>query len=157
KMPELKVISRTSVMHYKNSNKNLREIARELGVSVVLEGSVRRAGNRLRIVGQLIDASNDEHIWAETYDRELKDVFDIQSEVAENIAGALRSNLSPVVKGRIDKSPTGNLDAYDLYLRGRDKLHGLTESDNAQAIELLEQALKLDPNFALCYASLADA
>ncbi len=118
KIRDLKVISRTSVMRYKGTQKPVREIASELGVATVLEGSVRRAGNQVRIVGQLVDARTDEHLWAETYDRDLKDVFTIQSEVAQQIAAALRATLSPAEKKRIEQRPTQNLAAYDLYLKG---------------------------------------
>ena len=120
KIRDLKVISRTSVMRYKGTQKPLREIAAELSVATVLEESVRRAGNRVRIVGQLIDARTDEHLWAETYDREIKDVFAIQSEVAQRIATALKATLSPAEKKRIEQSPTQDLAAYDLYLKGRE-------------------------------------
>ena len=157
KIADLKVISRTSVMPYKNTNKSLREIAKELDVSVILEGSVRRSGNRLRIVGQLIDASTDEHIWADTYDRELKDVFEIQSDVAHHIADALKTKLSPAEKQRIEKKPTENLAAYDLYLKARGYWNRVRKNDNEQAIALFKQTIDLDPQFALAYAGLADA
>ncbi len=157
KIGELKVISRTSVIRYKNSEKSLREIAKELGVASVLEGSVRRAGSRIRIVGQLIDAKSDEHIWAETYDREFKDIFDIQSDVAKQIAAALKARLSPAEKERIDKKSTENLDAYTLYLKGREYYYRYNKHDNGNAIELFKKALTLDPNYALAYAGLGDA
>src|SRR5262249_49426010 len=120
KIRDLKVISRTSVMRYKGTQKSVKEIAAELGVATILEGSVRRAGDRVRVVGQLVDGRTDEHLWAETYDRELKDVFAIQSEVAQRIASALRATLSPEERKRIEQRPTGNLAAYDLYLKGRE-------------------------------------
>jgi serine/threonine protein kinase/tetratricopeptide (TPR) repeat protein len=157
KISNLKVVSRTSVMSYKHTSKSLKEIGRELGVAVILEGSVRRAGDRVRIVGQLINAATDEHIWADTYDRDLKDVFAIQSEVAQQIASALQARLSPVEKQRIEKKPTENLAAYDYYLKGREKLNSVTKEDNDQAIGLFKKAVELDPHFALAYASLADA
>jgi serine/threonine protein kinase/Tfp pilus assembly protein PilF len=157
KVSELKVISRTSVLRYKNSEKSLREIARELGVASVLEGSVRRAGSRIRIVGQLVDANSDEHIWAETYDREFKDIFDIQSDVAKQIAAALKAQLSPAEKERIEKKSTENLDAYTLYLRGREYYYRYHKQDNQNAIKLFKKALELDPNYALAYAGLGDA
>ena len=152
KIRDLKVISRSSVMRYKGTQKPIQTIAAELGVATVLEGSVRRAGNRVRIVGQLIDARTDEHLWAETYDRELKDVFAIQSEVAQRIAAALKATLSPAEKKRIEQSPTQNLAAYDLYLKGRELYNRYRKADNEAAIELFQKALELDPAFALGYA-----
>ncbi len=157
KIRDLKVISRSSVMRYKGTQKPIQTIASELGVATVLEGSVRRAGNRVRIVGQLIDARSDEHLWAETYDRELKDVFAIQSEVAQRIAAALKATLSPAEKKRIEQSPTQNLAAYDLYLKGRELYNRHRKADNEAAIELFQKALELDPAFALGYAGLGDA
>ncbi len=157
KIADLKVISRTSVMSYKNTKKSLREIGKEIGVAVILEGSVRRSGDRLRIVAQLINASTDEHIWADTYDREMKDVFEIQSDVAQHIADALKTKLSTPEKQLIDKKPTENLAAYDLYLKAREHLNRFTKHDIQQAIEFFKQAISLDPGFALAYAGLADA
>ena len=157
KIRDLKVISRTSVMRYKGTQKPVREIASELGVATVLEGSVRRAGNRVRIAGQLVDARTDEHLWAETYDRELKDVFAIQSDVAQQIAGALRATLSPAEKRRIEQSPTRDLAAYDQYLKGRELYYRYRKSDNETAIALFQKALALDASFALAYAGLGDA
>ncbi|MEO8430025.1 MAG: protein kinase [Acidobacteriota bacterium] len=157
KIRDLKVISHSSVMRYRGTEKPIQTIAAELGVATVLEGSVRRAGNRVRIVGQLIDARSDEHLWAETYDRELKDVFAIQSEVAQRIAAALKATLSPAEKKRIEQSPTQNLAAYDLYLKGRELYNRYRKTDNEGAIDLFEKALALDPGFALGYAGLGDA
>jgi len=157
KISDLRVISRTSVMSYKGSKKNLRQIGRELGVATILEGSVRRSGDRVRIVSQLIDASTDEHLWADTYDRELRDIFDIQSDVAQRIAAALKAKLSPEEKERIQQKPTENLTAYDFYLKGRDYYYRYTKLDNENAIELFKKALELDPDYALAYAGLGDA
>jgi len=157
KISDLRVISRTSMMQYKNTKKNLRQIGEELNVATILEGSVRREDNRIRIVGQLIDARKDEHIWAETYDRELKDVFAIQTEVAKNIAASLQAILSPKELEQIENKSTANLDAYTFYLRGRDYFYHYTSQDNEKAIELFKSALKLDPNYALAYAGLAGA
>jgi len=154
---ELKVISRTSVMQYKNTSKNLRDIAKELNVATVLEGSVRRAGNQVRIVAQLIDATNDEHLWAQTYDKELTQIFAIQSDVAQQIASALKARLSPREKEQLGKKPTGNLDAYAYYLKGREYYYRYSRQDNNNAIELFKKALELDPNYALAYAGLGDA
>jgi TolB-like protein/Tfp pilus assembly protein PilF len=157
KVGELKVIARTSVMQYKGSRKPIREIARELRVGTLLEGSVRRAGNRVRIVGQLIDARTEQHLWAETYDRELADIFAIQSEVAEQIAAALKATLTPADKERIAQRPTANIEAYDLYVQGRERYYRYRKEDNDQAIELFRKALVIDPRFALAQAGLADA
>jgi serine/threonine protein kinase/tetratricopeptide (TPR) repeat protein len=157
KIRDLKVISHASVMQYKGTKKPIPAIASELGVATVLEGSVRRAGNRVRITGKLIDARSDEHLWAETYDRDLKDVFAIQSEVAQQIAAALRAALSPAEKKRIEQSPTRNLAVYDLYLKGRELYNHYVKADNEEAIGLFQKALELDPGFAPAYAGLADA
>ncbi|HEV2064028.1 MAG TPA: tetratricopeptide repeat protein, partial [Thermoanaerobaculia bacterium] len=143
-------------MRYKGTQKPIQTIASELGVATVLEGSVRRAGNRVRIVGQLIDARTDQHLWAETYDRELKDVFAIQSEVAQQIAAALKATLSPAEKKRIEQSPTRNLAAYDQYLKGRELYYRYRKADNETAIEFFQKALELDSGFALAYAGLGD-
>lgn len=156
-IPGLKVISHTSVEQYKKTTKNLKEIARELDVDTILEGSVRREGNRVRIVAQLIDARKDEHLWVETYDRDLSDIFAVQSEVATQIAGALKANLSAPLKEQIKNQPTANLEAYEAYLQGI----RYQRTDDAQhtlgAIALFEQAVKLDPEFALAYAVLSEA
>jgi non-specific serine/threonine protein kinase len=157
KVADLKVISRTSVMRYKNTEKSIPEIGRELGVGAILEGSVRRAGNRLRIVSQLIDTRTDGHIWAETYDRELEDVFEVQSDVARKIADALSAELSPQEMQNIDKKPTGDLTAYDCYLKGRDYYYQYTKPANENAIELFKKALELDDCYAQAYAGLCDA
>ncbi|MCK4403560.1 MAG: protein kinase [candidate division Zixibacteria bacterium] len=156
KIGDLKVISRTSAMLYKGSKKSLREIGKELGVATILEGSVRRAGNRVRIVGQLVDAETDEHIWAETYDRDLSDIFAIQSDVAQQIARALKATLSPEEKQRIEQKLTDNLEAYDYFLQGREYRFRSTEKNDVEiAIELYEKAVSVDPNFAEAYASIA--
>jgi TolB-like protein/Tfp pilus assembly protein PilF/predicted Ser/Thr protein kinase len=154
---ELKVISRTSVMQYKNTTKSLRDIGRELNVATVLEGSVRRADHQLRIVAQLIDAANDQHLWAQTYDKELTQVFAIQSDVAQQIALALKAKLSPREKELLGRKPTENLDAYSYYLKGRDYYYRYTKRDNENAIDLFKKALELDSNYALAYAGLGDA
>jgi serine/threonine protein kinase/tetratricopeptide (TPR) repeat protein len=157
KIGDLNVISRTSVMQYKGTKKLLKEIGKELGAGVLLEGSVRRSGNRIRIVSQLIDAQTDKHIWADTYDREMKDVFVIQSDVAEKIASALKAKLSPAEKERIEKKPTDNIDAYGYYLKGRDYYYRYKKQDNETAIELFKRAIELDANYALAWAGLGDA
>ena len=156
KIGELKVIARTSVMRYKDSDKPVREIARELGVATVLEGSVRRAGNRVRITGQLIDARTQQQLWAETYDRELADILAIQSEVAQQIATALKASLTPEDRARLAERPTGNIEAYDLYVKGRALYYHYRKQENEQGIELFRKALAVDPGFALAQAGLAD-
>jgi serine/threonine protein kinase len=156
KIGELKVISRTSIMQYKNSNKGLRDIGQELKVGNILEGSVRKEGDQLRITGQLIDALTDEHIWAETYDRKFQDVFEVQSDVAQQIASALKAKLSGKEKKLVEKKPTENVEAYDYYLKGREYYMRFHKQDNERAIEMFQKALQLDPNFALAYAALAD-
>jgi TolB-like protein len=153
KIGDLKVISRTSIMLYKDSKKNLREIGQELGVATILEGSVRRADSRVRIVSQLIDARTDQHIWAETYDRDLNDIFAIQSDVAQQIAQTLKATLSPEEKERIEQKPTDNIEAYDYYLQGREYAGRSYEKRDLEiAIELFEKAVRADPNFAEAFA-----
>lgn len=150
KIRDLRVISRTSVMNFRDSKKPLREIAATLGVARVLEGSVRRAGNRVRITAQLIDAATDEHLWAETYDRNLDDIFAIQGEIAEKIAGALHTSLSTDARESIGRRPTENQQAYDLYLQGRADSIG-----HDGPIAKFEKAIALDPKFAEAHAALA--
>jgi tetratricopeptide (TPR) repeat protein len=157
KIGELKVISRTSIMQYKNTTKNIRDIAKELNVATVLEGSVRRADHQVRIVAQLIDAASDKHLWAETYDKELTQVFAIQSDVARQIASALEAELSPKAEEQLAKRPTANIDAYAYYLKGREYYNRYIKQDNETAIELFKKALDLDPGYALAYAGLGDA
>ncbi len=157
KISDLKVVSRTSVLKYKNSPKTAREIARELGVENLLEGSVRRSGNRVRIVSQLIDAPQDNEIWSATYDRELKDIFQIQSDVAQKIAEQLKARLSTTEKQRIDHKSTSNVDAYTLYLRGKDFYYRYSVENNKTAVDFFRKALALDSTYALAYSGLADA
>jgi serine/threonine-protein kinase len=126
-------------------------------VATLLEGSVRRAGSRVRIVAQLIDAESDRHLWAETYDRELTDIFAIQSDVALHIASALRAELSPEERKRMNKEPTDNVDAYQRYLLGKHCLARWTEEGVGQALRYLEQAIEQDPNYALAYSTMAYA
>ena len=157
KIGDLKVISRTSVMSYRDGARNAREIGKALGVGTLLEGSVRRSGNRVRVNVQLINANNDEHIWAEDYDRELTDVFAIQTDLAQKIASALQAKLSPNEKARLDRRPTRDSDAYLLYVQA----HGYANrpdrfrDTSLKAEELFEQAIKLDRNFAAAYAGLS--
>ena len=156
KIQELKVISRTSIMKYKGTQRNLREVGSELGVGTVLEGSVRRAGNDVRIVAQLIKTETDEHLWAETYDRELTNIFEIQSDVAKQIAGALKAHVSSEVKERIEKKPTENIEAYQLYLQGVEYWNKRDNESLTEAKRLFEQAIALDPNYAKAYVGLAN-
>ncbi|NLP10718.1 protein kinase [bacterium] len=157
KIADLRVISRTSVMQFKGTTKSIREIGNELNVATILEGSVRRADNQVRIVAQLIDALSDEHLWAETYDKEFTHIFAVQSDVAEKIARALQAKLSPMEKERIEKAPTKNLTAYEYYLRGRDYYYHYNKQDNETAIGLFKNALEFDPNYAQAWAGLGDA
>jgi TolB-like protein/Tfp pilus assembly protein PilF len=162
KIADLKVISRTSVMQYKTTvARNLREIAQALNVAHVLEGSVQRSANRVRVSAQLIDARNDTHVWAEKYDRDLADVFAIQSEVAQKIADQLQAKLSPTEKAAIEERPTKDLAAYDLYLRAKELIYdgrvnvSRAREDDFTSIQLLEQAIARDPAFLLAYCQLA--
>src|SRR5881227_2422305 len=160
KIGDLKVISRMSVMSYRGDGvRNAREIGKALDVASLLEGSVRRIGNRVRVSVQLINANNDEHIWAEDYDRDLTDVFAIQTDLAQKIASSLQAKLSPNEKARLDRRPTQNSDAYLLYLQAHDYASRMDDIHGAQAkaVPLFEQAIKLDPNFALAYADLSIA
>lgn len=157
KITDLKVTSRTSVMQYKTTRKNLREIGNELGVAHVLEGSVRRQGNRVRIVSQLIDTQSDGHLWSETYDRDLTDIFQIQSDVAGQIANALKATLTPTIKASINRKPTENLEAYNLYLRGVYHWNQFTSESVIKGLQSFEHAIELDPEFGLAYAGLANA
>jgi adenylate cyclase len=157
KVGELRVISRTSIMSYKGTMLRLGEIADQLGVAHILEGSVRRDGDRVRVSAQLIDARADRHLWAETYDHELTGLFRIQSDIAQQIARALRAQLSPAEQARIAAAGTTDLAAYDLYLRAREHNQGFAEDGNRVAITKLEQALAQDPGFAAAWAELARA
>jgi serine/threonine protein kinase/tetratricopeptide (TPR) repeat protein len=161
KIFDLRVISRGSVLQYKTlsnvSRKPLHEIATELRVATVLESSVQRAGNRVKIVTMLYDAQTERPLWSASYDREMKDLFAIQSDVAEKIAAALQVKLSADERANIQQQPTANLTAYDLYLRGQASYQLLHKDDNDRAIAYFQQALEADPKFALGYAGLANA
>ncbi len=157
KIGDLKVISRTSVMPYRDMQSNAREIGKALGVTTILEGSVRRIGSRVRVNVQLISVANDQHIWAEDYDRELTDVFAIQSDLAQKIAGELRAKLSPTEKAQIEQKPTENSEAYLAFVEGHDLLTrpDRLRADTEKAEQLFEKATKLDPNFSKAFAALA--
>jgi serine/threonine protein kinase/Flp pilus assembly protein TadD len=164
KIAQLKVISRTSVMQYRADNKrDLRQIANALGVANVLEGTVRRDGNHVRVSTELVDARNDNTIWAESYNRDLTDIFAVQSQIAQTVVAKLSARLSPEEKQDVQKKPTENLEAYELYLRARAtntnsvlrEDYGEGGRDFLDAIALLEQATRLDPTFALAYCEIA--
>ena len=160
KIADLKVISRTSTQHYKSAPENLPEIAKQLGVAHILEGSVQRAGNRVRVTAQLIDGRTDTHLWAEGYDRDLADVFAIQSEIARKIADQLQAKISPTEKVAIEKARTTNLDAYDLYLRAQELFADTSDPIHAreklpQAAKLLDEAVGRDPDFIQAWSLLS--
>src|SRR5881398_1732169 len=158
KIGDLKVISRTSVMSYRGSGtRNARDIGKVLGVATLVEGSVRRIGNRVRVNVQLINANNDEHIWAEDYDRELTDVFAIQTDLAQKIVYTLQAKLSPIEKARLDRRPTQDPEAYLLFVQAHDYATrtDMFRDTSLKAAPLFEQAIKLDPNFSLAYAGLS--
>ncbi len=158
KIGDLKVISRMSVMSYRGEGvRNAREIGKTLGVATLLEGSVRRSGNRVRVSVQLINAGTDEHIWAEDYDRDLTDVFAIQTDLAQKIGAALQAKLSPTEKARLDNRPTQNPDAYLLFVQAHDyaSQKDMLRDTFLKAEPLFEQAIKLDPKFAAAFAGLS--
>jgi TolB-like protein/class 3 adenylate cyclase/Tfp pilus assembly protein PilF len=161
KVADLKVISRSSVMQYKSEvARDLRKIGRELGVAHLLEGSVQRANNRVRVNAQLIDARNDAHLWAQTYDRDLADVFAIQSDIAKTIADQLQAKLSPTEKNAIEQRPTADVTAFDLYARAKNLLlttsfSAMAASNLRQAVDLMNQAVARDPSFFQAYCQLA--
>src|SRR4029077_3164546 len=150
---DLRVISRTSLMQYRGRPTNLREIGKALGVSNILEGSVRRSGNRVRVNVQLIDANTDEHVWANDYDRDVTDVFAIQSDLAREIANALQAKLSPAERSQMTRKPTENGEAYLAFVQAHDlscAMEDLTKLKQSQ--QLYRRAIVLDPNFALAFA-----
>ncbi len=151
---DLHVISRTSVMEYRNTTKNIRRIGEELGVAWLLEGSVQRVGNKVRVIGQLINAHTDVNAWAGSYDRDLTDVFGIQTELSQAIAGALAAKISPEERRLLERRPTANAAAYDFYLRARAMYQDGSQEVDAMAQQLTD-AVQLDPNFAQAWAQLA--
>jgi TolB-like protein/Flp pilus assembly protein TadD len=157
KIGDLKVISRTSVMPYRGKGSNVREIGKALGVGAILEGSVRRMGNRVRVNVQLINADTDEHMWAEDYDRDLTDVFAIQTDLAQQIVRELQAKLSPMEKAQIERRPTENGEAYLAFMQGHEVFYRADKfrSNTEKAEQLFEEATKLDPNFAGAFAALA--
>jgi len=155
---ELRVVSRTTVQSYRGTTKPMKQIAEELGVTYILEGSVRRVGNRVRVTGQLIHAATDEHVWAQTYDRDLTDIFAIQTELSQQIAGALKAALSPEEKAFIARKPTTNPAAYDEYLKGRatrNRSPTGSKAALASAEESFQRAVDFDPDFAAAWGELA--
>ncbi|PYL80227.1 MAG: hypothetical protein DMF21_09695 [Verrucomicrobia bacterium] len=157
KIADLKVISRTSTQKYKSAPDNLREIAKQLGVSNILEGSVQKVADQVRVSVQLINATSDAHLWAEIYDRKLTDIFAVESDIAKTIAETLRAKLTGSEEQMMSMKPTENTQAYELYLKGRFFWNKRTGADLRKAIEYFNQAIAKDPNYALAYAGLADS
>ena len=153
----LKVIARTSTMRYKGTAKSVREIGKELESGSVLEGSVRKAADRLRVTAQLIDTTTQEHLWVQNYDRQLEDVFAIQTEVAQHVSDALEMRLLDEERQQIEKKPTGDISAYTFYLKGRYYWNERSREALEKAIKYFEEAIRMDSRFALAYAGLADS
>src|SRR3954454_14475720 len=157
KVSALKVISRTSTQKYKSSPQNLREVGKQLGVANLLEGSVQKIDNAVHVNVQLIRATSDEHLWAESYNRQLDDIFPVEAEVAQNIASALNAKLTGAEEQQLAQKPTNNPAAYDAYLRGIGEIHEPTEKSLNAAVHSFEEAVRLDPQFALAWAKLCRA
>jgi TolB-like protein/tetratricopeptide (TPR) repeat protein len=157
KVADLKVISRTSTQRFKSAPSDLREIARQLGVTNILEGSVQKSNDQVRVNVQLINALTDTHLWAEIYDRKLTDIFSVESDIAKTIAETLQAKLTGSEKAAMSTKPTANSEAYELYLKGRFFWNKRTSADLPKAVEYYNQAIAKDPNYALAYAGLADA
>jgi adenylate cyclase len=157
RLPQLRVSSRSSSFAYKGEQINVRKVSEDLGVSTLLEGSVRRAGDRVRITAQLIDTATDSHLWSETYDREMKDVFAIQDDIAQSIVDALKVTLTPRDRRALQYVATTDAKAYDFYLRGRRYFYAMTKRAFHHAVKMYQQAIAEDPNYALAYAGIADA
>src|SRR5947209_8322345 len=157
KVADLKVISRTSTQHFKSTPDNLPQIAKQLGVAHILEGSVQKANDQVRVNVQLINALTDAHLWADTYDRKLTDIFAVESEIAKTIAETLQARLTGSEKSSIAKTPTVNPEAYELYLRGKFFAEKRTGAGLRKSIEYYEQAIAKDSNYALAYVGLADS
>jgi TolB-like protein/Tfp pilus assembly protein PilF len=157
KIADLKVISRTSTQRFKSAPSDLRDIAKQLGVMNILEGSVQKSNDQVRVNVQLINAMSDAHLWADTYDRKLTDIFSVESEIAKTIADTLQAKLSGSEKTAISKKPTANPEAYELYLKGKFFWNKRTAADLRKSIEYFNEAIAKDPNYALAYAGLAQA
>jgi len=156
KIKALRVAARTSSFAFKGKNQDIGEVGRKLKVNTVVEGSVRKAGNRLRVTAQLVNVANGYHLWSERYDRQLEDVFEIQDQIAENIVRALRVVLGEDEKRAIEKTPTENVQAYEYYLRGRQAFHQFRRSSMQYARRMLDRAIEIDPNFVRAHAGIAD-
>jgi len=157
KIEDLRVIARTSILQYQRTTKTVVQIAKELNVNTILEGSVRRIDDNVRVVAQLIDIETDDHLWAETYDRKLDDIFAVQSDIAMNIANALKTELSPDLSAELASSSTIDTRAYENYLKGKEQYYTYTEKGYREAIKYHNRALELDPNYAMAYAELGNA
>lgn len=157
KIESIRVASRNAVLPYKGKPVDIPQLGKKMNVDAVLEGSIRKVGNRLRITAQLIDTKEGFHLWAERYDREATEIFELQEEIAKNIAAALKVKLSPKEEGQLAQRYKGDLQAYDYYLKGRNHYYKYTKADMLAAIQLFNKALELDPNYALAYAGLGDS
>jgi TolB-like protein len=157
KVADLKVISRTSTQHFKSAPENLPAIAKQLGVAHILEGSVQKANDQVRVNVQLINAMTDAHLWADTYDRKLTDIFAVESEIAKTIAETLQARLTGSERSSIAKTPTVNPEAYELYLKGKFFAEKRTGADLRKSIEYYDQAIAKDPGYPLAYVGLADS
>jgi TolB-like protein len=149
------VIARNSSFTYKGRAVDVKQVGRELGVRYLLEGSVRKAGNKVRITGQLVDAVTGAHLWAERFDGELEDIFDLQDRVTASVVAAISPKLEQAEIERARRKPTESLDAYDYFLRGMAEFHQWTRTSNNEALRLFQKAMELDPNFAAAYAMAA--
>jgi TolB-like protein/Tfp pilus assembly protein PilF len=156
KMREVSVVSRTSVMQYRKNPKAAKDVAEELQTGSILEGSVRKAGNKVRVTVQLVDAAEDKHVWTESYDRGLEDVFAIQSDISRNVADALKIQLLDSERQRLESLPTKSMEAYMLYLKGRGFMNERSHENLLKAIRHFEEAVKRDPKYAAAYAGLSD-
>jgi adenylate cyclase len=156
KIARLQVIARTSILRYKSGNMSVVEIGKELKAGTILEGSVRKAGDKLRITAQLIDSQGSQHLWSESYDRELKDVFAIQTDISKTVANALKVQLLSSEKRDIEKRATESTEAHTMYLKGLHQYNERTKEGNERAVKYFEEAIKLDPKYAIAYAALAD-
>src|SRR5262249_48467448 len=154
KISSLFVIARNSAFTYKGKAVDMGEVSRKLGVRYVLEGSVRKADDQVRITAQLVDATTDSHLWAERYDRPLKDIFALQDEIRQKIVLAVKVKLTPEEQERLKRSPTDNLEAYNYFLRGREYFYRFTKEAHAQARQMFEKAIELDPKYAAAYSGL---
>src|SRR3954454_8079664 len=149
------VLARNSSFTYKNQIVDVKQVGRELGVRYVLEGSVRKAGNRVRITGQLIDSATGAHLWADRFDRSLDDIFELQDQIASRVVGVIEPRLRLIENDRVSRKPTESLDAYDLYLRAMAENYKMTEEGAAESIRLARRALDLDPAFSPAMARIA--